>query len=165
MKRCNVINCRNKERGVDYTVYIGRPSRWGNPFEIGVDGCRADVIAKYREYVMNNKELLYHLHELKWQTLGCWCKPENCHGDVLVELVSKLEDEEILEKREALKNNIKNVQEDIEKCYNEIRALNKKKSGYEYDCGQIGHVFQNFNDEGDFGLLSTKKCVYCGREE
>jgi len=32
-------------------VYIGRPSKWGNPFVIGRDGSRADVIAKYRTWI------------------------------------------------------------------------------------------------------------------
>jgi len=73
-----------KER---YDVYIGRPSKWGNPFEIGKDGSRKEVIEKYRKYVLENEELMNDLHELKGKVLGCWCKPEACHGDVLVELV------------------------------------------------------------------------------
>ena len=73
-----------KER---YDVYIGRPSKWGNPFEIGKDGSRKEVIEKYRKYVLENEELMNDLHELKGKVLGCWCKPAACHGDVLVELV------------------------------------------------------------------------------
>ena len=26
------------------------------------------------------------LHELEGKTLGCWCKPEKCHGDILIKL-------------------------------------------------------------------------------
>jgi hypothetical protein len=69
-----------------YDLYIGRPSKWGNPFEIGPDGTRKEVIEKYRQYVLNNPELMASLHELKGLTLGCWCHPLKCHGDVLVEL-------------------------------------------------------------------------------
>jgi Domain of unknown function (DUF4326) len=43
----------------------------------------------YREHILANPELLNQLHELKDKTLGCWCKPEKCHGDVLVELADK----------------------------------------------------------------------------
>ena len=73
-----------------YDVHIGRPSKWGNPFVIGVHGNRADVIKKYKKYILNRPELLDALHELKGKRLGCYCKPAACHGDVLVELVKEL---------------------------------------------------------------------------
>jgi hypothetical protein len=44
-------------------VYIGRGSKWGNPFKIGVHGNREEVIAKYEEYLMNSNELLSSLNE------------------------------------------------------------------------------------------------------
>lgn len=69
-----------------YDLYIGRPSKWGNPYEIGKDGTRNEVIEKYRQYILNTPELLNALPELKGKTLGCWCHPQKCHGDVLVEL-------------------------------------------------------------------------------
>ena len=69
--------------------YIGRKSKWGNPFEIGKDGTRKEVIEKYRKYVLSNKKLMNSLHELEGKILGCWCKPLACHGDVLVELIEK----------------------------------------------------------------------------
>ena len=72
-----------------FDVYIGRPSKWGNPFEIGPDGTRAEVIEKYREWLLAQPELLSQLHELKGKTLGCWCSPLPCHGDVLVELIDR----------------------------------------------------------------------------
>jgi len=79
-----VVHCK-KER---FDVYIGRPSKWGNPFNIGKDGNRMEVIEKYREYILSNKVLLSAIGELKGKTLGCWCKPLACHGDVLVELIN-----------------------------------------------------------------------------
>jgi hypothetical protein len=68
-------------------VYIGRPSRWGNPFVIGKDGTRAEVIEKYRQHVLSSPELLAGLESLRGKTLLCFCKPLPCHGDVLIELV------------------------------------------------------------------------------
>ena len=78
-----VVHCEHEQ----FDVYIGRPGPWGNPFEIGKHGTRAEVIAKYRAYLINNPNLLARLHELKDKTLGCWCKPKACHGDVLVEML------------------------------------------------------------------------------
>ena len=85
--RCKVVNLRNER----YDIYIGRGSKWGNRFIIGRDGNREEVIRKYRKWILNNKELLSSLHELKGKVLGCFCKPLACHGDVLSELVEKLE--------------------------------------------------------------------------
>jgi hypothetical protein len=84
----SVVHCKHK---IPYDVYIGRPSKWGNPFEIGKDGTREEVIAKYREWIKTQPQLLKDLPELNGKVLGCWCKPKHaCHGDVLVEMVSKL---------------------------------------------------------------------------
>lgn len=82
-----VVNCERE----DYDVYIGRPnpknswkkSKWGNPFKIGRDGTREEVLQKYRTWVVHQPELLNDLHELEGKTLGCWCKPDDCHGDFL----------------------------------------------------------------------------------
>jgi hypothetical protein len=61
-------------------------SIWGNPFRIGKDGTREEVIAKYRDYVLSRPDLVAQLPELKGKVLGCWCKPLQCHGEVLAEL-------------------------------------------------------------------------------
>jgi hypothetical protein len=85
MNETRVVHCKREK----YDIYIGRPSKWGNPFMIGKDGNRQEVIRKYREYILSNDKLLNDLHELKGKTLGCWCKPSACHGDVLVELIEE----------------------------------------------------------------------------
>jgi hypothetical protein len=71
----------------DYDVYIGRPSIWGNPFEIGKHGNREEVIAKYKEYVLNDPLLMSQIMDLDGQVLGCWCRPKHCHGDALIEIM------------------------------------------------------------------------------
>ena len=71
-----------------YDVYIGRPSKWGNPYAISQRMNRTAVIAKYRDYLLGSPELMNALGELKGKTLGCWCAPKACHGDVLVELAN-----------------------------------------------------------------------------
>jgi len=80
-----VVHCRHEP----YDTYIGRPSKWGNPFYIGKDGTRKECIQKYREYLLKNEKLMASLHELKGKRLGCYCSPDECHGDVLAELANK----------------------------------------------------------------------------
>jgi hypothetical protein len=80
-----VLNRRNDVEG----LYIGRPSKWGNPFVIGKDGTREEVVRKYRLYAVR-KFTNSDLEELRGHDLVCWCAPLACHGDVLVELVEEL---------------------------------------------------------------------------
>tara|TARA_R110002020_G_scaffold161540_4_gene346751 strand:- start:150 stop:407 length:258 start_codon:yes stop_codon:yes gene_type:complete len=77
----------NKYRD-SYDVYIGRGSKWGNPFRIGIDGTREDVIKQYRDWIQTQPYLLNSLEELRGKTLGCFCSPQACHGDILVELLN-----------------------------------------------------------------------------
>lgn len=87
-----VVHCKKEK----YDVYIGRPSKWGNPFthikdkktqaEFVVSN-RQEAIEKYREYILKS-DLLNDLHELKGKVLGCWCAPLPCHGDILLELAN-----------------------------------------------------------------------------
>ena len=79
----NVVHCKKAK----YDVYIGRPSKWGNPFVIGRDGTRDEVIAKYRTWIVKQG---LDFKELQGKTLGCWCKPAACHGDVLAEFTNAL---------------------------------------------------------------------------
>ena len=71
-------------RNQPHDVYVGRPP--GNPFVVGRDGTRAQVIARYRAYLMTRTDLLEKLPELRGRRLACWCAPLACHGDVLAEL-------------------------------------------------------------------------------
>jgi uncharacterized protein DUF4326 len=77
-----VVHCKKEP----FDVYVGRPSKFGNPFVVGRDGTRAQVIEKYRQWIYSQRDLLKELPSLTGKTLGCWCKPKACHGDVLVEL-------------------------------------------------------------------------------
>lgn len=73
-----------------YDVRIDRESKWGNPFHIGKDGTRSEVIDKYRRWLHLQPQLMGSLSELKDKRLGCWCKPKACHGDVLAGLTNAL---------------------------------------------------------------------------
>ena len=71
-----------------YDRRSGLTSKWGKPYSINKFD-RRTCIAMYREHLLNNKDLMNSLHELKGQTLGCYCAPLYCHGDVLLELINK----------------------------------------------------------------------------
>ena len=86
MRKTTVVHCRKDY----YDVYIGRPSIWGNPFEIGRHGTREQVIEKYREHILNDPLLRSQLMDLHGKVLGCWCRPAACHGDVLVDLIEQI---------------------------------------------------------------------------
>lgn len=90
-ERCKLATRVVNLRVEPYDVYIGRPSRWGNPFVIGKDGTRAQVIGKYAEWIQTQPDLLERLPRLKGKRLGCYCFPETCHGDILVGLIDNAE--------------------------------------------------------------------------
>lgn len=95
--KSKVVHCKKEK----YDVYIGRPTKWGNPYTHIQDGKtlakyvvedRNAAVNAYRDYITNGdgKHLLDDLHELKGgKILGCWCKPQACHGDILLELLEE----------------------------------------------------------------------------
>lgn len=70
-------------------VYIGRPSPFGNPFVIGRDGTREEVVEKYRNWILKQPELIEKVKkELKGKNLVCFCSPKACHGDILLKIAN-----------------------------------------------------------------------------
>jgi len=84
-----VLNKKHLRGPVENAVYIGRPSIWGNPFVIGKDGTRDEVIAKYDTWITQKPHLLQRLGELRGKHLVCFCSPARCHGDVLLRLANR----------------------------------------------------------------------------
>ncbi len=82
-----VVHCKKEP----FDVYVGRPTKWGNPFVIGKDGDREDVIKKYRNWILGQPDLLRDIGELAGKTLACWCAPNACHADVLLLLANNPE--------------------------------------------------------------------------
>jgi len=90
----NITHVVNVDKNESYDIYIGRGSDWGNPYAIGIDGDRDEVIRKYqydfeRGFLKSNKEQLL---KLRGKKLGCHCKPAACHGDVLANYLNSLDD-------------------------------------------------------------------------
>jgi hypothetical protein len=78
-----------------YDAYIGRGSPFGNPFKIGKDGDREEVIRKFKHYFVERlKDQVFKkkLLELRGKRLGCYCAPLACHGDVIAGFLNKLDD-------------------------------------------------------------------------
>lgn len=82
-----VVHCKREP----YDVLIDRTTKWGNPWRIGSHGTRADVIRKYRAWLMEDRQADLRdevRRVLRGKTLGCWCAPRPCHGDVLLEIAN-----------------------------------------------------------------------------
>lgn len=86
-----VYNKHHKNAPPD-AVYVGRPTKWGNPYEIGKDGTREEVIQKYRAFVEELRHtsdlFIADLQELKGKDLVCYCVPKACHAEILLELAN-----------------------------------------------------------------------------
>lgn len=83
---------------IDGERYPKTDSIWANPFKINNQNTREIVIQKYRKYIIKKikKENLWDaLFDLKGKNLGCWCHPNPCHGDVLIDLINKYDTSEI----------------------------------------------------------------------
>jgi hypothetical protein len=91
---CRVLNKHHAGVPAD-AVYIGRGSKWGNPFRIDRDGDRAAVIAKYERWFADQHHLLRALDELAGRDLVCFCALRSCHGDLLLRLASATRDARI----------------------------------------------------------------------
>ena len=76
-------------------VYVGRPSKFGNPFTIGRDGSREEVIQKFEASLFVADEnssppmliTIDDLHSLRGKDLVCWCAPEACHAQILMKYI------------------------------------------------------------------------------
>jgi len=96
-----VVNLRKEK----YTHYIGRGTIFGNPFKIGKDGTRKEVIEKYEKWARKQiyqpglyTPYFYPLGQAisdlpNNAILGCYCKPEACHGDIIIKIWRELHHE------------------------------------------------------------------------
>lgn len=81
-----VVHCKKEP----FTHYIGRPSSLGNPYVIGKDGTREQVVIKFKRYAVQH--LLEEIKSLpKDAVLACWCSPQDCHGNAIMEIWEDLQ--------------------------------------------------------------------------
>jgi hypothetical protein len=91
-----VYNKRHKDVPKD-AIYVGRPTKWGNPFthlvnrglaEVKV-GTREEAVSSYKDYLLSHQNLINDVKlELRGKDLVCWCAPKPCHADVLLEIAN-----------------------------------------------------------------------------
>lgn len=85
-----LVHNKYKKTAPAGAVYIGRPSAWGNPFAIGTQGTREEVIRKYEEWLLARPELVRKVKdELRGKHLVCFCAPAPCHGHVLARIANE----------------------------------------------------------------------------
>ncbi len=72
---------------MDFYVKGTHQSKWMNPFTSKNHG--DDCLILYEKYIRQRKELYDALDELEGKELGCWCKPKQCHGDILIKLLNE----------------------------------------------------------------------------
>ena len=105
--KTTVVHCKKDE----YDKSIVRPSMFGNPFKIGLDGTRADVCDKHMEWLEDPEEVVIkvngvkysnrvvreNVHKLKGLRIACWCAPKRCHGNNLVNLFELQDKQQFVE--------------------------------------------------------------------
>lgn len=95
-----VVHCKREP----HDVYIGRPSKWGNPFSHLADtralinvATRKESVEMYHAWLEGRLQQIIDIDppsiqeikaELKGKILGCWCAPQACHGDVLSKIAN-----------------------------------------------------------------------------
>ena len=103
MSVTRIVNMKHEP----YDIYIGRGSKWGCPYTVIKDRptlakeiveTKEEALEKYKAYVLASPELMNSLDELEGKVLGCFCKPEKCHGDILLELLTQRKLQKLLAK-------------------------------------------------------------------
>ncbi|WP_128610198.1 DUF4326 domain-containing protein [Pseudomonas fulva] len=92
-----ITKVSNKDAGDHYDVYIGRGTLWGNPYQMGKEGTREEVIAKFaydfeKRFLKLPEKFDENIEKLRGKTLGCHCKPAACHGDVIANYLNSQDD-------------------------------------------------------------------------
>jgi hypothetical protein len=86
------------EKSTSHYEYIGRGAYWGNPYSMHEKGeSRDEVIRKFKydfDYEKFTNKVKSEVFKLKGKRLGCFCKPDACHGDVLANFLNSWDDGE-----------------------------------------------------------------------
>lgn len=73
-------------RDAGVVARVDRGTRYGNPYKLGRDGTRDEVIDAYHRHLAASPDLAAAVPALRGRVLGCWCAPQRCHGDLLAAL-------------------------------------------------------------------------------
>ena len=124
----NVVNLYNVDDieawlSDDKNVYVGRDSKWGNPYPIEVYGSRGKVLTLFEKYLLGNKELLESIGDLTGKVLGCWCAPLRCHADILHRFANQSCLTGVTELKEKM-----SLEERLSQVENELRLLKSENA-------------------------------------
>lgn len=73
-------------------VYVGRPTKFGNPFKVEKPSDRGQAVLKFKEWIYTQPQLIEAIQrELRGKDLVCWCAPRACHADILLEIANPKE--------------------------------------------------------------------------
>jgi hypothetical protein len=85
------------------TVSVARPSQWGNPYKVGLDGDAAECVRKFESWVfpythrrgslddflLSDVNMVWIQQQLRGKNLACWCPLDSpCHADVLLKIAN-----------------------------------------------------------------------------
>ena len=97
--KTKLVNYRTYKGNKSEIVPIDRRSIFGNPFKMYRDGIRSEVIELYKHWftakIKKDKKFRKAVYKLKGKTLGCWCIPLSCHGDIIIEYLENSDEEKI----------------------------------------------------------------------
>ena len=83
-----VYNTRTETYPRD-AVYVGRPSKWGNPIRLDHEANRDAVLRQYEAWLQGQPALVAAMRrELRGRDLVCWCAPKACHADVILRIAN-----------------------------------------------------------------------------
>lgn len=83
-----VWNKRHKDAPAD-AVYVGRPTKWGNPYAMRNESDRERVCEAFEQHALKRLETDPHwLDPLRGKDLICFCAPKRCHAETLIRLAN-----------------------------------------------------------------------------
>ena len=90
-----VWNKRDPKMPLDNVVYVGRPTKWGNPYS-HLPNVKGTIQVETRDKACEQYEKWFWMHgpsqdieELRGKDLVCWCAPQRCHADFLLRIANQ----------------------------------------------------------------------------
>lgn len=189
MGRTRVVNLDSEP----YDVYIGRPGHgedgyFGNPFKLRREADRERILSLYRNWFYQrldeDPEFKRRIHKLRGKTLGCFCKPKACHGDVIAHYLNTREAVMSKKHKAYLKNRLfvrekyvkskhlnaftyKFKEKTYDEMFGEYVTVEKEYQSYErvtlkgkkwiaFNCGDYAKVKEVFGK--DFEIVDRRVC-------
>lgn len=142
------------------TVYVGRPTRWGNPFQITPETNREEAVELYSRFI-SSLEKIWIRKDLRGKNLACFC-PLNvaCHADILLKIANEKTIDDAIKEKIKLSDNFYGVSKSdtlsVKDLRKAVETLEKAKTPDYGDVYKINYVWENSD-----GKI---RCAWCGKE-